>query len=371
MSNKRVLVVDDNETNLKLVTHMLGSERYDVSTASSAGIALERLRESKFDLLLLDLQLPDMDGLELTRVLRADPTMADLPIVAVTAYAMKGDEEKARSAGVDSYVTKPIAKDEFRGVVAKMLRGGRDMNREHVHAPGTASAASAREIVTRYRACSVAEHPLFVELAREPVDLSAIWLLMANLRVGISKDFVVWLARTVARVDDRRIGSLVAKQLDDELGHGDFGRIHSLLLDKFVEALAPSRIRGPDAWLLAAGRQLSEDAQVPFYAVHPYESVGALIAGEIFANKMDCCVGDQIRRQAGLSPQALTWLTIHETLEADHAEDAGEIAALVPRDEDVLAATWRGATTLWDALYRFLDRVQQIRCESALRSQRS
>lgn len=125
MATKRVLVVDDNATNLKLLTHLLATERCDVSTAGSAEVALELLRRDKPDLLLLDLQLPDIDGLELTKILRADPQLCSLPIVAVTAFAMKGDEEKARAAGVDSYVTKPIAKDEFRRVVASFLKGGR------------------------------------------------------------------------------------------------------------------------------------------------------------------------------------------------------------------------------------------------------
>ena len=123
MSNKRVLVVDDNVTNLKLITCLLATESCEVSTATSAEHALELLRAERPDLLLLDLQLPDMDGLELTRVLRADPGLASLPIVAVTAYAMKGDEARARAAGVDSYVTKPIAKDQFRRVVSLFLRG--------------------------------------------------------------------------------------------------------------------------------------------------------------------------------------------------------------------------------------------------------
>lgn len=124
MSQKRVLVVDDNATNLKLITYLLANEQYEISTAQNAQRALEMLRAQKPDLLLLDLQLPDMDGLELTRILRADLQMANLPIIAVTAYAMKGDEDKARAAGVDGYVTKPIAKDEFRRTVARYLRAG-------------------------------------------------------------------------------------------------------------------------------------------------------------------------------------------------------------------------------------------------------
>jgi CheY-like chemotaxis protein len=123
MSAKRVLVVDDNATNLKLITYLLATERCEVTTANSAERALASIRAARPDLLLLDLQLPDMDGLELTRILRADPQLADLPIVAVTAYAMKGDEERAREAGVDGYVTKPIAKDYFRQLVGTFLRG--------------------------------------------------------------------------------------------------------------------------------------------------------------------------------------------------------------------------------------------------------
>lgn len=121
MSRKRVLVVDDNELNLKLMTYLLATEDCDVVTAANAERARMAVHEHKPDLLLLDLQLPDMDGLKLTRLLRENPETADLTIVAVTAYAMKGDEERARSAGVDHYVTKPIAKEEFRKTVGTLL----------------------------------------------------------------------------------------------------------------------------------------------------------------------------------------------------------------------------------------------------------
>jgi len=121
MSRRRVLVVDDNELNLKLMTYLLATENVDIATARDAMRARQALAEQKPDLVLLDLQLPDMDGLQLTRLLRADPSTADLLIVAVTAYAMKGDEERARAAGIDHYVTKPIAKDEFRKTIAHLL----------------------------------------------------------------------------------------------------------------------------------------------------------------------------------------------------------------------------------------------------------
>jgi two-component system cell cycle response regulator len=121
MNPGRILVVDDNPTNLKLVMFLLSSSSYEVRTASDARHALEVLESFRPDLILMDLQLPDIDGLELTRRLKADPRMKETAIIAVTAYAMKGDEEKARAAGVDGYVCKPIQKDHFRRVVADQL----------------------------------------------------------------------------------------------------------------------------------------------------------------------------------------------------------------------------------------------------------
>lgn len=228
---------------------------------------------------------------------------------------------------------------------------------------GLETLAPARDIVAHYERLSVAHHPLFVSLSRDAVDMSTLWLLMANLRAGISHDFVVWLALTIARVEDRRIGCVLAKQLVDELGHGDVEAIHSALLDRFVSALERWRVEGSEQRLLSPGRKLLEEARAPFYAEDPYEAVGALIVGEIFANKMDRCLGDQIRRQDALSEAELTWLTLHETLEANHAADSGDLAQFVPEGGAALAAAWRGADAQWASLWRFLDRVHALRNE--------
>ncbi|MET0591323.1 MAG: response regulator [Polyangiaceae bacterium] len=122
MKSGRILVVDDNPTNLKLVTFILAASEYDVRCASDAQTALGVLETFEPDLILMDLQLPDIDGLELTRRLKSHPRWHRTPIIAVTAYAMKGDEEKARAAGVDGYVCKPIQKDAFRRIVAEQLQ---------------------------------------------------------------------------------------------------------------------------------------------------------------------------------------------------------------------------------------------------------
>jgi pyrroloquinoline quinone (PQQ) biosynthesis protein C len=218
----------------------------------------------------------------------------------------------------------------------------------------------ARGIVEKYEAYNVATHPFFVDLSKRPVDLAAIWILVANLRAGISADFVRWIATTIARIDDRRIACLIAKQLDDELGKGDISQIHSVLLDQFVAGLDRWKPPRVTADTLAAGRRLAQRATALFHAPDPYEGVGALMAGEIFAKKMDHCLGDQIRRQDAIPSKALTWLILHETLEVDHADDSLELAVLIPEKGPSLAATWRGATAQWDVLWEFLDDVGKL-----------
>ena len=178
--------------------------------------------------------------------------------------------------------------------------------------------------------------------------------------VGMSPRFVPWLARTIERVGDRRIGSLLAKQLDDELGHGDFSQIHTRLLDTFVAALAPWRPKGKEDALLRAGRRLATDGSRPFHATDPYEGVGALIVGEIFAEKMDARLAAEMRRQHEVEGQALYWLDLHEKLEVDHSDDSTELARLVPHEGPQLAAAWRGAVDQWTTLWRFLDDVQEL-----------
>ena len=121
MSPGAVLVVDDNPTNLKLISVLLRTEGYDVRTAASAEEALLRLREALPDLVLMDVQLPGMDGLTLTRQLRADPRTSRLGIVALTAYAMPEDRQRALDAGCDEYIAKPIDTRAFPQLVRTLV----------------------------------------------------------------------------------------------------------------------------------------------------------------------------------------------------------------------------------------------------------
>ena len=117
MTDDPILVVDDNPQNLKLARVLLRSEGYRVETAVDAEEALRVLQTFAPRLILMDLQLPGMDGLELTRRLKADPARRHIVVVALTAYAMKGDEEKALAAGCDDYVAKPI---DTRALIARV-----------------------------------------------------------------------------------------------------------------------------------------------------------------------------------------------------------------------------------------------------------
>lgn len=127
MAAEPILIVDDNPANLKLARVLLTGEGYDVRTAADAEEALVVLHSFHPRLILMDLQLPGMDGFELTRRLKADPTKRGIVVLALTAYAMRGDEAKAREAGCDGYIAKPIDTRALPGVIAGYLaaqRGG-------------------------------------------------------------------------------------------------------------------------------------------------------------------------------------------------------------------------------------------------------
>ncbi|HEY8047593.1 MAG TPA: response regulator [Ramlibacter sp.] len=116
-----VLVVEDTPANMKLVAMLLRREGYDVLQAWSAEEAIEIARAQRPALVLMDMQLPGLDGLAATRVLKSDAATRDMPVIAVTALAMSGDEERIRAAGCDGYVAKPIRYKEFLHEVAKVL----------------------------------------------------------------------------------------------------------------------------------------------------------------------------------------------------------------------------------------------------------
>jgi CheY-like chemotaxis protein len=121
MSGETVLVVEDNPSNMKLVRALLLSEGYEVHMAEDAEKAQIKLASIHPHLILMDIQLPGMDGLELTRLLKANPSTRDILIVALTAYAMSGDQQKALDAGCNAYIAKPIERISFLSTIRRYL----------------------------------------------------------------------------------------------------------------------------------------------------------------------------------------------------------------------------------------------------------
>ncbi len=122
MAGETLLVVDDNATNQKLLRVMLNAEGYVVYTATTAEEAIALLRTLRPAVILLDLQLPGMDGFAFARRMKRDPAYAAIPIVAITSYAMQGDREKALDAGCDEYVKKPIDTRALPRLVRAMVQ---------------------------------------------------------------------------------------------------------------------------------------------------------------------------------------------------------------------------------------------------------
>lgn len=117
----RILVIEDNSTNMHLVSTVLGTQGYTVLQASRADEGIALARRELPDLVLMDIELPGMDGLEATAILKADRATAHIPVVALTAFAMKGDEARFRAAGCDGYVAKPFDYLELLALVARLV----------------------------------------------------------------------------------------------------------------------------------------------------------------------------------------------------------------------------------------------------------
>lgn len=118
---KKVLIVEDNELNMKLFHDLLDAQGYETLETREGLQALAMAREHRPDLILMDIQLPEISGLEVTKWLKEDDELAHIPVIAVTAFAMKGDEERIREGGCEAYLSKPISVTLFLDTVRKFL----------------------------------------------------------------------------------------------------------------------------------------------------------------------------------------------------------------------------------------------------------
>jgi two-component system cell cycle response regulator DivK len=118
---RTVLIVEDNELNMKLFNDLLQAHGYNTIQTMNGRDVVRLAKEHRPDLILIDIQLPEVSGLEVTKMIKADPEISAIPVVAVTAFAMKGDEEKIREGGCEGYIAKPISVPSFLETVAKFL----------------------------------------------------------------------------------------------------------------------------------------------------------------------------------------------------------------------------------------------------------
>jgi CheY-like chemotaxis protein len=118
---KRILVAEDSAANRELITEILELNGYETTIADDGGAAVERLRQRTYDLVLLDIQMPMLDGYQVMEQMRAHHEWATIPVVALTAYAMQGDREHALRAGFDDYVTKPIDFQVLLSTIERLL----------------------------------------------------------------------------------------------------------------------------------------------------------------------------------------------------------------------------------------------------------
>jgi two-component system cell cycle response regulator DivK len=119
--SKTILIVEDNELNMKLFHDLLEAHGYRTLQTKDGMEALRLAREHHPNLILMDIQLPEVSGLEVTKWIKEDDSLKDIPVIAVTAFAMKGDEEKIREGGCEAYIAKPISVTNFMEVIQKTL----------------------------------------------------------------------------------------------------------------------------------------------------------------------------------------------------------------------------------------------------------
>jgi CheY-like chemotaxis protein len=132
MENRNILVIEDNELNMKLMRGVFRIGNFQIIEAYDAETGIRLAREHQPFLILMDIQLPGMDGLKATQIIKADPDLKDIPVVALTGFAMQGDEEKAMNSGCDGYITKPINVQEVLEIINSLCNGGTPNKKRHM-----------------------------------------------------------------------------------------------------------------------------------------------------------------------------------------------------------------------------------------------
>lgn len=217
------------------------------------------------------------------------------------------------------------------------------------------------DLVTWYETMErCTDHPLFRRLEREAPAVAPLWAILANNWVAVGNHFPRWLAALVARVDDDRVRSILAKQLDDELGNGDPTKAHRILFQRMLADLEPYAMAGDRDSLLAPGRTFAKGLARNYLEKPELEAIGGTLIAEVYGKQVDQAVGSLLRRQRDVDPASLTWLVLHETLEEEHANESLELAAMVPDTVLAQEAVCEGANQLAMLGHRYFDDIYEV-----------
>ncbi|HEX8110344.1 MAG TPA: iron-containing redox enzyme family protein, partial [Kofleriaceae bacterium] len=227
--------------------------------------------------------------------------------------------------------------------------------------PAPRRPRSPEPLIHRYETVErLTDHPLFQRLAREPAAIAPLWAILANNWVAVGDQFPRWLAHLVARVEHDGMRSILAKQLNDELGDGDPARAHRVLFQTMLADLEPYAMPGDRDALLAPGRRFAQGLAHNYLERPWLEAVGGSLVAEVYGKQVDQLVGALLRRQRDLDPASLTWLVLHETLEEDHAGEAIDLARMTPPTAEARAAICRGAEELAALGLRYFDDLHEV-----------
>lgn len=230
---------------------------------------------------------------------------------------------------------------------------------------------TAEHVTRQFELMDISHHPFLQRLLREPPNPGAVWLLIHNTYEGTSKYFIRWLASVTAQVESDEVRCLLARQLHQELGEGDFSRAHSVLMRSFLDGLSlmkPAHVGDED---FEPGRRLGAHFARHYLSQDWYESLAALIAGEICAHQLIFHVARLLRQQShALQPSALTWLRAHEELEGGHADESMVLAGMVPSELDAIEGVLRGTSGIHAGLWGFLHEMYEMCFSSPERAAR-
>lgn len=214
-------------------------------------------------------------------------------------------------------------------------------------------------IVRRHQAEPLTNHPLFRRLQREPTNLGRLWKLMANVQVAFIDDFPRMLSSLVARIDDDRIRCVLVRQLDEELGHGDYTRTRKALFAKLMQALEPWRPAEDHPSLLEPGKALRRELDRLYLHADPREGVGATLLVDVFGDQLRGFAGEQLERQSAMYQSDLKWLNSAADFEAARTNTValagaleGAVSAAASRGaQAVVAATWACCDGLYELCF--------------------